>query len=105
MSNYEFVKSSYDVPQNGTFEMFTVKFNSKDLFYWSDNNGLVSFKTKECIEDVYTSVYPIYLAMEATDIATQKEWDRVNKGIEDNYITVYSREGRTDEFGVNWTEL
>jgi hypothetical protein len=105
MPNYEFIKSSNDIPQHGTFEIFSVKFNGKDLFYWSDNCGLVSSINYQEIEKIHPSVFPIYEKMEAAKEAANAIWYEKNRGYGDNPYTVYDREGRTDEFGVKWTEL
>lgn len=102
---YTFVKSKYDVPQNGTFEMFDVKLEGISMFYWSDNCGFCcSHFSKEEIAANHPQILPVYYAMLSAQVAADDEWNRMNQGLDDNFITVYSRDGRRDEFGVQWEE-
>jgi hypothetical protein len=102
MPNYEFIKSSYSVPQNGTFENFSVLHNGVKILEWSDNCGIVIMDND--IENLHPEIYPILEKMTAASKAADVIWEHKNGGYNE-HETVYARDGRTDEFGVNWNQL
>ena len=107
--NIRFIKSSYDVPQHGTFEQFRVidseiegSFLEKVLFSWSDNNGLVSHISG--IDKYGEKAQFVYNEMCRAEDEANAIWRKENEDLPEGHgtVIVYSREGRTNEFGVEW---
>jgi len=59
--------SSYDVPQNGTFDSESVLFNGFPIFHWSDNNGLNGWLEENELELVPTWVKEKFISFQERD--------------------------------------
>jgi len=97
MSNFQFIKSSQNIPTHGVFETFSVLKDGVELFHWSDNDGLNCY-----IHDI--SKYPEVETVFQNMVLANDEANRLWREREEDEI-IYSRDGRTSEFGDQWETL